>query len=205
MPRHKPVIAIDLDGTLGDHHLHFLRFAEAWYGRPMPDPSDINPGLPLHKFMGTSKATYRKCKLAYRQGGLKRSMPCYPGARELTVDLRKAGAEVWICTSRPYLSHGNIEPDTRHWLRRHGIQYDDVLYGENKYRNLVKAVGRDHIVTVLDDLPEMIDQAHALGLQSLIRDQPYNRHRTDVPRVNDLDFAKKVLVIDVEIWRDKNA
>src|SRR6516165_2045766 len=97
----KAVVAVDIDGTLGDYHSHFLRFAADWYGRPMPNSSDINPGLPLHKFMRTSKATYRQCKLAYRQGGLERSMPVYDGAYELCRSIKQAGGELWICTTRP--------------------------------------------------------------------------------------------------------
>jgi hypothetical protein len=205
----KPVVALDIDGTLGDYHGHFLRFAEQWVGRAMPTPEDINPGLPLHKHMRISKATYRSCKLAYRQGGLKRSMPCYPGARELTVDIRKAGAEVWIATTRPYLRLDNIDPDTRHWLRRNKIQHDAVIYGEHKYRDLVRNVGVNRVVAVMDDLPEMIEQALGRTLRSFLRDQPYNRHyepdalgQIDFGgRVTDLNEARVYFVQLVEKWR----
>lgn len=182
----KPVVALDLDGTLGDYHLHFTRFAEQWTGRKMPDPADINPGLPLHKHLGMSKATYRQCKLAYRQGGLKRSMPVYPGAADMIREFRRAGAEVWICTTRPYLSLARIDPDTRHWLRRNHIQYDGVLYGENKYRDLVKNVNRDQVVAVLDDLVALLEQALSLGLPTFLRDQPYNRYTNEWPRIMNL-------------------
>jgi hypothetical protein len=197
-----PIVALDVDGTLGDYHRHFLQFAEGWYGRPMPKPSWINPGLPLHRFMETSKSTYRQCKLAYRQGGLKRSMPCYPDARELTVKLRQAGAEVWICTTRPYLRLDNIDPDTRHWLRRHRIQFDGVLFGEHKYRDLVKRVEQHRIVAILDDLPEMIDQARSLGLHAIIRTQPYNVHRAELPRANDLLEAQVAILWLLEEWKN---
>lgn len=184
----KPVVALDIDGTMFDYHGHFLQFAEAWYGRPMPDPSEINPGLSLHKFMKTSKATYRQCKLAYRQGGLERSMPVYPGASELTRMIRKAGGEVWICTTRPYLKMDTQAPNTMHLLRRNGIQYDHMLSGPHKYRDLVKQVGAERIVGVLDDLPEMYEQALSLGLEPILRDQPYNRHIT-ADRTKDLHLA----------------
>lgn len=172
----RPVIALDIDGTLGDYHGHFLRFAEQWYGREMPNPEDINPGLPLHKFMRTSKATYRQCKLAYRQGGMKRSMPAYQGSSELTKFIRKSlNAEVWICTTRPYLRLDNIDPDTRHWLRRNGIQYDGVIWGPNKYRDLARRVGRDRLVSVLDDELGLVAQAQAVGVHNVyLRSQPYN-------------------------------
>lgn len=170
----KPVVGLDIDGTMGDYHGHFTRFAEQWLGREMPDPSLNTQGVPLYKWLGMSKSTYRQCKLAYRQGGMKRSMPCYDGASELTRAIRKAGCEVWIATTRPYLRLDNIDPDTRHWLRRNGIQHDGVLYGEHKYRDLKKYLG-DRVLFVVDDLPEMVTQARGLGLQAFLRDQPYNR------------------------------
>jgi hypothetical protein len=193
----KPVVALDIDGTLGDYHGHFLEFAAGWYGRSMPDPGAINPGLPLHKFMGTSKATYRQCKLAYRQGGLERSMPAYPGASELSRAIRRAGGEVWVCTTRPYLKMDTQSPNTIHWLRRNKIQFDHMLSGPHKYHDLAKSVGQERVVMVLDDLPEMYWAAEKLRLRPWIRDQPYNRHES-VCRVTDLGQAldKAMMQID---------
>lgn len=172
-----PVVALDIDGTSGDYHGHFTRFAEQWVGRPMPDPAANTGGIPLYKHLGISKSTYRQCKLAYRQGGMKRSMPVYEGIGEFTRYVRKNGAQVWICTTRPYLRLDNIDPDTRHWLtKRAKMQYDAVLYGEHKYRDLVKIVGRDRVLFVVDDLPELIQQAISLDVPAILRDQPYNRY-----------------------------
>lgn len=197
----RPVIALDIDGTLGNYHAHFITFAEAWTGRALPDPLDINPGIPLHKHLGLGKATYRACKLAYRQGGMKRSMPVYPHAAELTKNLRRAGAEVWICTTRPYLRLDNIDPDTRHWLRRHGIQYDGVLFGENKYRELVKRVDRKRVVAVLDDLMAMVGQAQGLGLPAYLRDQPYNQYVSNTYRIHDLKEAEVFFWNLIQQWK----
>lgn len=211
-----PIVALDIDGSLGDYHGHFLRFAEGWIGKAMPDAADINPGLPLHRHMQVSKSTYRACKLAYRQGGLKRSMPCYPNARELTVAIRKAKAQVWICTTRPYLRLDNIDPDTRHWLRRNRLQFDGVLWGENKYRDLVKIVGAQRIVCVMDDLQAMCAQAESLGVKALLRDQPYNQPSEpfgddwgkldgDIDRrVYDLFWAEDRILALIELWKEKN-
>ena len=170
-----PVVALDIDGTLCAYHQHFTRFAEQWTGKPMPDVAEPTGGVPFHKHLGISKSTYRRIKLAYRQGGMKRSMPVYPGVGDLTRHIRSKGCQVWICTTRPYLSLDNIEPDTRHWLReRAHAQFDNVLFGEHKYRDLVKAVGRNRVVMIADDLPAMIDQACDLGLRAYLKAQPYN-------------------------------
>lgn len=200
----RPVVALDIDGTLGDYHGHFTWFAALWTGRPMPDPKDINPGLPLYKHLGMSKTTYRECKLAYRRGGLKRFMPCYEGASELTRHIRKAGAEVWICTTRPYLRYDGIEPDTKHWLRRNKIQWDGFLFGEHKLRELIRAVGAERIILVVDDLPEVCAEAERRGLPWVLRDQPYNRYwdpaDTGRQRVRDSDEIRQAFGRAMYTW-----
>lgn len=169
-----PVVSLDIDNTLGNYHAHFLHFAELWFGKKMPDPMEINPGLPLYKFMRVTKARYREAKLAYRQGGWKRWMPAYPGAADLTAMIRSAGAEVWICTTRPYLRLDNIDPDTREWLRRNRMIYNAILFGEDKYTELKRQAG-DRVVAVVDDLPEMLQAAKRNGFNNLyMRSQPYN-------------------------------
>lgn len=160
-----PIVALDIDGTLGVYHWHFQQFAEAWVGRQLRGGYDGS--VPFNKWLGLSKQTYRKCKLAYRRGGLKRSMPTYTGARELTVAVRKERARVIICTTRPFLSLEDVEPDTLHFLRRNGIQYDYVISGEHKYRELVRRVNKSRLVMVLEDQDDMLLQALSLGLPAV--------------------------------------
>lgn len=174
------VIGVDIDGVLGQYHEHFLRFARAWLGLGSGGGDPYWPGpmgyrdqgtcweddtydgwCPLNEYMGVSKATYRKVKLAYRQGGLKRSMPAYPGARELLVGLRKR-AWVVLCTTRPYLHLSNIEPDTVEFLRRNRLPYDDILMGEHKYR-VLRMRYKERVAAVLDDDPALLSQARALS------------------------------------------
>lgn len=178
----KPVVGLDIDGTLADYHGWFLQFAELYLGRPMPPADQINPGLPLWKHMGISRMQYREVKLAYRQGGMKRSMPCLEGAAELVTWVRRR-AEVWICTTRPYLRLDNIDPDTREWLRRNGIKYDALLFDPTdtdwKYRELKRQAG-SRVAAVVEDLPEQVTRAIRLGLVPVfLRNQPYNRHLDD--------------------------
>jgi hypothetical protein len=204
----RPVVALDIDGTLGDYHAHFLWFAELWLGTPMPPATEVNPGMRLSEFMGVEHSVYRECKLAYRQGGLKRFMPCYPFARKLTHNIRTAGAQVWICTTRPYLRLDNIDPDTREWLRRNQIEYDAVIWegldGTGKYADLVSQVDIRRIVAACDDLPEQTEAAYDAGLRNVfVRDQPYNRY-TGVKgeRVTSLEILWERLrdIDDCEGW-----
>jgi 5' nucleotidase, deoxy (Pyrimidine), cytosolic type C protein (NT5C) len=180
----KPVFAIDIDGTLGDHYGHFTRFAEMWTGHeikfnPQQGWPDGATKFQFNRALGLGKSTYRQIKLAYRQGGMKRSMPCYDGASMMMRGLRRAGAEVWITTSRPYLRHDSIDPDTRHWLRRNRIQFDNLIYGDRKYYDLVRLVGKGRAVACLDDLPEMCLQSLRAGIHiPILMERPHNKQAT---------------------------
>jgi hypothetical protein len=170
-----PVIALDIDGTSGDYHAHFIKFAQAWLGRELPSATAYTGGVPFHSYLGISRSTYNQIKLAYRQGGLKRSMPPFPQIGEFTKYVRTKGVQVWICTTRPFLNLSNIDPDTRHWLReRAKMQYDGMLYGPHKYSDLKRAVGADRVVVVYDDLPRLVEAAMRLGMPACLRRQPYN-------------------------------
>lgn len=181
----KPIVAVDIDGTLGDYHGHFLRFAVEYLNYP-PDARNWQFGYDgltpfSHWFMNVFKCsleTYRQVKLAYRQGGMKRSMPIFEGAAQICDTIRNGyGAELWVTTTRPYLSLDNIVPDTVEWLRRHGIEYDGMLFDEDKYEQLANRVDKSRVVVVLDDLPEMCraaDKAFGRTVCLLIRGR-YNR------------------------------
>lgn len=198
--RIKPVIGLDVDGTIGKYHDHFCGFAAAWLGK---EPRyGYDGSVSLAKWLGISKARYRAVKLAYRQGGLKRSMPFYPHARELTVSLRRAGAEVVICTTRPYLHLSNIEPDTVESLRRNGVQYDGLIMGEHKYRQLAREYGKENIVMVLDDLPEQLDIALAIGLPAVMRANGHNQlEKHKYEHVDYLLQAKHVGLQRIRDWK----
>lgn len=170
----RPVFGIDIDGTLGQYHAHFWAFAQDYLGKSLPVGWGYSGGS-FAAYLGLSKTTYRKVKLAYRRGGIKRSMPVVDGAPALVSSLRKRGALVVLCTTRPYLSVENIDEDTRHWAKRNRVQHDGILWGPHKYRDLSRAFGRDRIVGALEDEPEMLRQAAAVGIRPLRIEQPYNR------------------------------
>lgn len=163
----KPVVAIDIDGTLGDFHSHFMKFAVAYLqGQPrliLPQYTGIRSMRDwfcdeFHVPVGV----WRDIKLAYRQGGMKRTMPSYGYGRKLTKACHALGAEVWVTTTRPYLRLDNIDPDTRFWLDLHGVQFDGLIYDEFKYKLLLDNVGPDRVVAVLEDLPDEWNDAAAL-------------------------------------------
>ncbi len=203
-----PVIALDIDGTSGDYHAHFIWFAELYLGKRLPSATAYTGGVPFHKYLGISRQTYNAVKLAYRQGGMKRCMPVYEGIGDFTRYVRKQDVQVWICTTRPYLRLDNIDPDTKHWLtKRAKIQYDAILYGNKKYHDLVRAVGKERVLMVYDDLPAMIDQALGLGLRAMMRMQPYNHYyqrNGNWGRVDSVEDMQSVFDYELDQWRKQH-
>ncbi len=199
----RPVFGIDIDGTIGQYHEHFTRFASAYLGKDLPAAWDYEGG-PFHRHLGLSKTTYRQVKMAYRRGGLKRSMPVYVGAEWLARSIRRRGALVVICTTRPFLQLDNVEPDTLHWLRRNRIQHDGVITGEYKYRDLCRQYGMEQVVSVLEDLPALATQAAAVGLTCNLMKRIYNLgfqpNGTYCPTIK---FATEVLHDQLDEWETK--
>lgn len=198
-------MALDLDGTLGDYHRHFERFAQMWTGRDIVwDPEIVGP---FYKQLGMSRAVYRQCKLAYRMGGMKRSIPMFEGADELSRAIRGAGAAIAACTTRPYLAMSTIDLDTQHWIKRNGIQVDHILYGEHKYRDLVKSVGRDRVICALDDDLSQLGIATRLGVTPILRRNEANKgYEQELGRlfVSDLHQAREVILHLIEQHKKRN-
>jgi hypothetical protein len=197
----RPVFGIDADGTLGEFHAHFFNFAAQYLG--IPEPATYDGKVTMAEHLGVSKRTYREVKLHFRLSGLKRAMPVLSGARSLCVSLRMRGAEVIICTTRPFLKVDGIEQDTREWLRRHCIPHDGVIHGEHKYRELRRRAGEGRIVAVLDDLPEMVEQAEKIGLPTLLLRRPHNEHYVASRNPSDLRTAALLMLGMLEEWEKK--
>jgi hypothetical protein len=136
----------------------------------------------------------------------------------LTQHIREAGAEVWLCTTRPYLRLDNVDPDTREWLRRNRIQYDALLFDPaheedgTKYDELRRQAG-DRVASIVDDLPEMITASNLAfqheeartWLAPILREQPYNRHFNWARRANDLIQVEELVLADIGVWSGWNA
>lgn len=198
----RPVVAVDIDGTLGDYHGHFLRFASDWLNKGNGDSYALSyhGKTDLASHLGITKETYRTVKLAYRQGGMKRLMPTFEGARELLCTLEMSGAEIWITTTRPYLKLDSTDPDTRHWLERHRLPYDHLLYDDDKYSVLCDIVGKERIVGVLDDLDDNYDRAEALGIHPILRKTSYNSSIQRGTEATTLAAAGHLLSHRVREW-----
>lgn len=205
-----PVVAVDIDGTLGDYHGHFLNFAKEYLGP--------NYWIPCHSLaydgsvgfkdwflehVSTDERTWNDIKLAYRQGGMKRSMPVMDGAQAFINMLHEEGCEVWLTTTRPHLRLDGVDPDTRHWLHRHDITYEGLLYDEDKYKVLAGRVENQRVVAVLDDLPEQYDAAAGCfgATVPVLRRNQYNFAVSREYVAQTLEEAAHLIMVRLRGWR----
>lgn len=216
--RVKPIVALDVDGVLARYHEALVDFiihytdmepglAVPWPGRFDTDRIGGDFGDWVCFAWQLDRKTYREIKLAFRQGGQKRFMPAYEGAPELAAACVEQGAEIWVTTARPYLRLDNVDPDTREWLRRNEIAWDFMVYGEDKYDRLAQLVEFERVVAVLDDLPEMYDQALNVfgGGVPILRMNAWNKGAEDGRQsVDDLLDARALIVRAVQDWKRNN-
>lgn len=205
----RPVVALDIDGTLGDYHGHFLAFAEDYIGKTLS--YDYKGDVPFKSWFTTinnvPSSVWHDVKLAYRQGGMKRCMPVYGGAAELATTIKDEGAELWLTTTRPYIRHDNVDPDTREWLRRNEIEYDYLIYDGAKYEKLKSLVGADRVCAVLDDLRYEIDEALEWfdSQAPILRHNSYNSSTNYPVTVFSLWDAGPAILDRVVEWKERYA
>ena len=197
----RPIAVFDIDGTLARYHQAVADFSSRYFDT-LPIPYEYDGSVPFRDYLELTQAQHREMKLAYRQGGNKRFVPIYAGALEAVESFRKVDAEIWMATTRPFNRLDNIDPDTREWLRRNHIEIDGLLFGEDKYQQLVDTVDQERIVICFEDLAEMMFAGRALGLPMW---HVYRAHNKAL-RYPGGDLAEGVAygLTQIERWREQN-
>lgn len=202
----RPVVALDIDGTLSDYHGAFLAFAHRWLHGPTVPVEDAwmaySGAGSLAEHMNVSEDLYRQIKLAYRQGGGKRFQEPIPGYDLLLSYLSILEVEVWFTTTRPYNKFDSTDPDTRAWMDWHGLVGEGLIYDDDKYGRLLSIVGEGRIVGVLDDQPDQFDRAMELKLDPIFIRTAYNGAIDRDPIAMNLDEATYELTTRARRWFD---
>lgn len=209
----RPVVAIDIDGTLGDYHGHFSEFAQAYLNRPLSQlrvwetyRGDEPYKDWFQRTFGVDHSTFRQVKLAYRQGGMKRVMPMIPGASALVNGLMSHDVEVWLTTTRPHDRFDRVDPDTREWLARHRIRFDGLLYSGRKMEELSDRIDPGRVVAVLDDQINILDRVEDLGWTGIMKRSIYNQKTVWLGyQAETLPRAYDIITMLLEQWRKKNS
>jgi NTP pyrophosphatase (non-canonical NTP hydrolase) len=73
-----------------------------------------------------------KLKTDFYRGGGFRDMPIVLGAKDALYSIRASGYKLAIITARPHWQYKRLYADTIFWLKKHGIEYDLILFNKDK-------------------------------------------------------------------------
>ncbi len=203
----RPIVAIDIDGTMGRYHEGLQEHLQQYVGRTLPSGWDGTGDW--EDFLGLSRKEYEDGKLSYRQGGNKRWMEPFGNPGLVTEQLETLGIEIWVTTTRPYLRLDSVDPDTREWLRRNQVSYHHFMYDDDKYGRLYDLVGSDRVVAILEDLPEQYEEAAAYFgiLTPILIQRPHNlafrELKSPACQAGSLEQAQAMIEERVKIWSSR--
>lgn len=200
-----PVVALDIDGTMAQYHRALIAFIERWLGRRLPPTAHMYDGKgEFSDAMELDKKTYQEAKLAFRAGGFKRWMDPFPYLRGLLDVINSLNCELWVTTTRPWMRMDNVDPDTREWLRRNGVDFSGLLYDEDKYGELIHRVDPERIVFILEDQWDMYDRADGLGLPIHLISTHFNRAIQRERMSSNLADAARQVAAATTAWRQQH-
>lgn len=183
-------ILVDMDGVLADFEGRFLEIWRAQY----PDKEFIHKEQRTTPYLiDQYPPEYRDLILRiYLTPGFFRSLPPIPGGREALAEIRRAGIEVFICTT-PFVQyrHGVVEKFEwvenhlgREWIERIILTFDKTL------------VLGDYLI---DDMPS-VTGAEKPAWEHIIYDSPQNASATSEKRLTWENW-KEVLLSDEKFRR----
>ncbi len=171
------VLGVDLDGVCGDYTAAFRTVVASERGMAENELS-TNRSWDFGEWDLSGDDFERLHRVAVLDHHMFRTMPVMEGAAEVLWRLSDAGVWIRLITHRLYVNWGHavVLEDTAAWLDTAGIPYRDICF-----------LGRKPEVEAdiyLDDAPHNIAALRTAGNDTIVFDQPYNKHAPG-PRAAD--------------------
>jgi len=164
------VLGVDLDGLCGDYEGALRRSVAQRNGW---DPANLPPQTTMDAYSEWG-LTFEQFQHAHRTAVVEdhifRTMEPLPGVSEALWRLSDAGVWIRVITARLLFNgiHEASAADTAYWLDANNIPYRDLCFITTK-----PDVGADLYV---DDSPANVIALREAGRDTIVFDQPYNRH-----------------------------
>lgn len=194
-------VFVDLDNVMADYGGDFLRWATN--GQLSPSPNDLT-SLHLNEILCLDDVDYAELKRRWRVEGHKRNMTMIPGTHGALRRLSQ-WYDVVIISSRPADKYDNIREDTEYWLKRHDLQYSELVFTKEKFDYVHDHYDVNDVLAIFDDDPKnLVKFAGKQTIQCYIVDRPYNRTGAPfVHRFRTLYDAACHFIGMNEPWKDK--
>jgi phosphoglycolate phosphatase-like HAD superfamily hydrolase len=176
--RSEPVLCVDVDDVLAD--------LGAWHLELNAIKGADSPGAERHRREEAWKDEW------YRSGRF-RDIPPVEGAAEAMAAVRGWGWRVVLVTARPQWQYKRIHADTLHWLSKHGIHHDLILFGKDKVELVHEHLAPAWPVAFVEDHDRNARALSAAGIRVLLYDRAHNRHLPDGPNLERVGSWPEIL------------
>jgi uncharacterized HAD superfamily protein len=180
-------IAVDIDGVLGDYPIAFQNFIKEQTGVWI-DITTYDLYEEYAKVLSWDKMIALKHE--YRDTGQKRYIPICDGAKDFLDRQKQAGKTIILLTSRPYKQYSRIFADTMEWLKDGELQYDAIIWDEDKNYSVIKDF--PNIDYMVEDNPKFAINIANLGYKVYLVDKIYNQNcqHENITRIKSLKEIK---------------
>ena len=164
------IIGVDIDGVLADYPVSFQNFIKSETGIWV----DVNSYDLYEAYEQViSRTDMIQLKHKYRESGQKRYIPICEGAVQFLNNMKKQEYTIVLLTSRPYEQYERIFGDTIHWLHKNKLQYDAILWDEEKN---YKAISQfPNMKFMVEDNLKFANNVAKLGYKVYLIDKLYNQ------------------------------
>jgi len=179
--RHITDVGIDLDGVVYPFTTAFRKYCQDVLGDgDYPDPQTWT----FYKEWDISSDNFTKM---LEEGPVTHNLFAnevpMEGSQEAWELLRTLGVKVHVITSRPHTAWAQ----TAQWLVTHGLTPDHLFFTHDK---AILSHVAEQESAMIDDHVEYYEQLENAGVISVLRNQPWNRHKENARRAESLlEFA----------------
>jgi len=157
------IIGVDIDNVIADTEKELRRVLYEKRGVTLKR-EDIT-SYSLDNIAGIEREDLKEILSMFNDGDVFLNLDVIEGAKE-TLDLLKQRHRIELVTSRPQ----RAEPQTRQWLERHGIPYDELHFvTESKLNGITYEL-------FFEDQEKFACELAEEGSYVLLFDAPWNRH-----------------------------
>jgi uncharacterized HAD superfamily protein len=173
----KPIVGLDLDGVMANYTKGLIEYINKELHNDF-DTSVVYYRIEDH-LSGVSKEVFNKLLDGFRTTGQKRYLDIFPGAKRFVQLLRHNGYSVILLTARPYKIYKRMFSDTIYWLKKNNIEYDAILFNDDKGNTLINTFGAEKIRFFVED---NLRQANAISKKDVkvyMLNKTYNQGELD--------------------------
>lgn len=172
IPKDKPVLICDLDGTIADWRSSFIDWARDLNKIPLPIKTDSGSTLILDHDLSMRYPDYYALKEQFEsEGGYKNIEPYWDGLVTLSKMKEDLDAYIIVITARPADVYHRIWMDTWYWFEYYNINVDQLRIGSNSRVLLADTLPN---AIMFEDDPGLALRAANSGIKVFMRRQPYN-------------------------------